>query len=463
MKRMYFIIIVLALSGNVKLHSQTAYNFQYRSSGAGDTTKYNAFFVYYNTGAGFMRIRFKAPGSNELIVAEIKIHSEEIADKLGNVDTSQLYYADINAPEYKFGNSKNTIPVPMFWFKMNAASNVIEPSGVFFKDIRGNMQPGMLLQQDLVMNESLDKNFLSEYFSPGEDFYESVIHPSTGSRGIFSELAKKIKLILVIVANTNDPTVGKAAVLDMKRVLYTFDTICRYTGITLDTSGKIIYGKNYNKSNVIKVINGLQPDINDIVVFYYSGHGFRKDKDERVYPYIDLRPKDDKTYMVNSLNIEDIYQAIIHKPNAARLNLVLSDCCNTLPGVPIPNGKAIISARGMDKWNPKRVVELFLDPKPKNILFTAANVGQTAGCDSTSGSFFTIFFKVALENNLVSRVQKPISWEKIFAETKDETEWKVSRICCDRPPPCFTRDGCKQNPIKMIQDLRATGTVKRLQ
>ena len=41
--------------------------------------------------------------------------------------------------------------------------------------------------------------------------------------------------------------------------------------------------------NLEKINTFLTPGPNDIVVFYYAGHGFRKQKDLWAGPYIDLR------------------------------------------------------------------------------------------------------------------------------------------------------------------------------
>ena len=250
---------------------------------------------------------------------------------------------------------------------------------------------------------------------------------------------------MIIVSNTNDPHIGKSCAFDIQRVLLTFDSIRKFIGISMMTT--VISGKTYNKANVEKLIKDLKPDPDDIVVFYYTGHGFRKTDDERPFPYIDLRPKDDKTYLVNSLNILDVFNSIKNKPKSARLNLVISDCCNTVPGKSKINAKAIGGFRDIRDWSLDNCRQLFLNPAPMSVLVTASDVGQFSACDSTTGSLFTIFFKAALENN-ITNFKKNVSWDKVTAEAKTATSIKARHTYCDRP--FIPANICAQDPIPKL-------------
>ena len=454
MKRNILLSFLVALVFNLPAHSQSVYHFQYKSGNAQDTTLYNVFFVQYSGGKGFMRVRYNTPGSNEFILAEMKVRMQEVEGTPGVTDATKFYYDTVGRPDFKFGSSKTILPVPQFWFKLNPLNNSYEPFVVTFKDKTGQTQEGKLITKEFLKSDDLDKNYLSQYFSPGEDFYEGNVQTTT--RG-FTDLEKKIKLILLIVANTNDPEVGSSALLDVTRVVKTFDTIAHFMGIQMPKP-VIISGPTYDKQHVQNAIRDLKPGPNDIVVFYYSGHGFRKKEDPRQFPYIDLRPKPDNTFNVNSLNIKDIYDSIRLKPKAARLNIVLSDCCNTIPTAAKKKGKSIVAERGMTDWSGENAAKLFINTTA-SILLTAADVGEEASCDSTVGSFFTIYFKAALENNLVKTNKHP-DWNLIVKETKEEAAYKVQHICCDSP--CVWRNGCKQNAVKQIDLGKSNSVMGRL-
>lgn len=459
MRPVVFYALLMACSLFLTVSAQTVYHFQYRSADTGDSTLYNAFFLQNNTGSGFMRIRYDVPGNNDIILAELGIHSTDLELKPGSglLDTSQTYYDTIGRPDFKFGSSLSKLPIPLFWFKLNPNSHAFEPSGVFFRNAGKEMLAGTLVMAETLNADALNRDFLSGFFSPGEDFLLGM--QQSGSRGIFNDLASNVKMFTIIVANTLDPEIGKSTLLDRDQMMKYFDTLCTYAGIQ-KMPPLVIDGDNYNKANVIKAINGLKPGPNDIVVFYYSGHGFRKDNDNRVYPYIDLRPHGPMfaaTYLVNSLNMQDIYTTIISQH--ARLNLVISDCCNTKVEDGKPIGKSALTGRGILDWSPANFVNLFLNPQPRNLLFTAADVNQKAACDSATGSFFSIYFREALNNNL-SRTRKSTNWDQVISEARDETTRKVRHICCG--DPCIWANGCLQNPVPVTDVNRFTGKFKKL-
>lgn len=353
-----------------------------------------------------------------------------------------MRFDTIDRSKVIIGSRKTAFPIPSFGFKLNQRTHSFEPTDITGLDSRGTVLKSTILATHTYNTETLDKDVVSQFFTPDEDFFVNTIEP--GTRGL-SDAEKKIKLRLIIVSNTNDPHIGKSCAFDIQRVLLTFDSIRKFMGITMMTT--VIAGKTYNKAAVEKVIKELNPDPNDIVVFYYSGHGFRKNEDSRPFPYIDLRPKDDKTYMVNSLNIQDIFNTIKGKPKSARLNLVISDCCNTIPGKQKINAKSIGGFRDIRDWSLDNCRQLFLNTQPMSVLITASDMGQTSSADTTAGSLFTIFFKAALENN-ITRFKKNVNWDQVMLEAKNATSIKARHTYCDRP--FIPENICAQDPIPKL-------------
>lgn len=146
-----------------------------------------------------------------------------------------------------------------------------------------------------------------------------------------SEEVARTKFILLIAANTLDPTIGKGCKADIDSVRHIFEKLSvemKFNFIEL-----IIQGEDYGKENILSAINILTPGNNDIVVFYYSGHGFSYEKDAaKKYPQVDLRshPFSDKIDVINAHteNLADLFELIKHR--GARLNIVIGDCCNSL-------------------------------------------------------------------------------------------------------------------------------------
>jgi len=237
------------------------------------------------------------------------------------------------------------------------------------------------------------------------------------------------KLILVIVANTNDPKIGKGCQVDIKTIHTMFEDLSKQ--MNFNFIDLVIKGADYGKENVLKTIDTLDPGPNDIVVFYYSGHGFSYEKDKAViYPQIDLRTDPANTEKdvieANTENLSDIFIRV--KDRGARLNIVIGDCCNTsieyprmFKGGDEKERKAISPTVEVDK---KMAEALFCD-LTASILVGAAEKGQYAISDDILGSIFTHNFanhlKILLNTSLEKAVFDGVPWKKLLNDTKAKT------------------------------------------
>jgi hypothetical protein len=239
----------------------------------------------------------------------------------------------------------------------------------------------------------------------------------------------KTKLILVIVANTNDPTIGKGCEVDINTIHQMFEDLSRQ--MNFNFIDLVIKGNDYGKENVLKTIDTIEPGPNDIVVFYYSGHGFSYEKDKNVvYPQIDLRTDPANTQIDfinnNTENLSDIFIKV--KGRGARLNIVIGDCCNTaikypraFKGGSEQERKALPPPKEVDK----KIAEALFCDLTASILVGAAERGQYAITDEAIGSIFTHNFanhlKVVLDKSIETAVFDGVPWKKILDDTKEKT------------------------------------------
>ncbi|NJO25768.1 MAG: hypothetical protein HC867_08410, partial [Bacteroidia bacterium] len=212
----------------------------------------------------------------------------------------------------------------------------------------------------------------AEYFTEKDEIYVNLFEEASVRAP--TQQQKATRLFLVLVANTNDLSIGPTCKVDKDATYTTFSQLAEFLKIQFVPS--VIEGKDFSKINVDNAINGIRPASNDIVVFYYSGHGFNDVKTNYKFPFLDLR---DKTYQQfgepYTLNIEDIFKRI--KMKGARMNLVISDCCNADPSqsnIAISDGASTrTSSVG---WNIGNCWSLFMNNKPGSILVTAAQKGS---------------------------------------------------------------------------------------
>jgi hypothetical protein len=139
-----------------------------------------------------------------------------------------------------------------------------------------------------------------------------------------------------------------------------------------------------------------------------------------------------KKYLDNSLSTEDISVMIRNK--GARLNLIISECCNddVKSTNPIANEPPMAGKKGGlgINWSTKNCRDLFLNAMPTTILAYAASPYQLAISNPEFGGYFSTFFRNSLETNL-GFSKTNVKWDDIFDLTKQQTETMAGRTWCN--------------------------------
>lgn len=434
------------------VHSQSLYHIQYNFHEAGDSINYHAFLTRYDDGTGLLRLRFTEPQTNQDVVTEMDLGEEYPEDKSGMPDTSVLILRAAS-PRYITASDKIKFTPPVFIFRNNVATGYFDPAGVTPSAHATTMPPNTSFTAELIEKAGLTKDFVLQFFSPDEDFYTNLFNSTT--RGL-TPVEKSVKLYLLVVADTLDKEIGSSCSMDMKRMVETFTALTNYLGIRFIV--KTISGKEYSKRSVQTAINALTPSPNDIVVFYYSGHGFRIPENGKRFPNLKLKnfrnprenfrdsiswiKKDRQDNITYSLNIEDIFKSI--KKKGGRFNLVISDCCNNDIFSTNATGVKPGKTRGSGiEWSEDNVRTLFLNKNPMSILMTAASSGQKATSNNAFGGFFSYFVKTAMEN-YSSKLKNNVTWDLILQDAQKQTSSKARHTYCDKP--YIPENICQQNP-----------------
>jgi hypothetical protein len=413
---------LLAIIACLTVNGQSIYRIKYKSPDKKDTITYDAFFVRYDNGGGFVRVSYTYPVSKKKGMIEMEIQEQYALDKNGMTDTSNLLYEGMN-PKLIAGDSKIKFVPVTFWFKTDTAYNY-EFQGVTNSPTSPAPGKNNFLSSEFIKSTDLTKDLVLLFFTPKDQFYNNLFgNKSKG--GMLTIEERKTKLFLVVISSTKDSSLGISCINDGRKTVETFSDVADFLGIkkVIDT----IYGDRYNKTSVVDAINKIQPDSNDIIVFYYSGHGFTDPlKKDKIYPFLDLRdplirPKPKPT--TQTLNIQDIYDTISKK--GARFNLVISDCCNTevitkkTTATPPPKPKG----SGM-KWNFDNVKTLFMNKERLSLLMTAATKGEEALSQDAFGSFFTHYFLSSLTTYLGPE-KGNANWLMVMADAQKQTIFKA--------------------------------------
>ncbi|MDX2049109.1 MAG: caspase family protein [Chitinophagaceae bacterium] len=435
------LLLIVSLYCNLSL-SQSIYEFDYYFDINKTREHYKALMVRYEDGTGFIRVKFRDSATHSWILVDMDMQEHYMGDEdetdSRKTDSSILVFEGID-PQVVTGPQDLEYDPDLFLFEKNKQDGVYDPLAVLSKDDNGKDVEGVVTEMRLLNEGDLTKELVSEYFTEKDEIYVNLFEEASVRAPTPQQ--KATRLFLVLVANTNDLSIGPTCKVDKDATYTTFSQLAEFLKIQFVPN--VIEGKDFSKINVDNAINGIKPASNDIVVFYYSGHGFNDVKTNYKFPFLDLR---DKTYQQYgepyTLNIEDIFKRI--KMKGARMNLVISDCCNADPSqsnIAISDGASTrTSSVG---WNIGNCWSLFMNNKPGSILVTAAQKGELSAGNSTGG-IFTFNFRESLDKAL-GVFYNNSSWNDVLVAAQKQTVNKAKRTWCTQPDN--SKKVCVQNPV----------------
>ena len=443
-----FLLLFLAIS---KLQAQTSYYIVYESGVAGTGIKiYKSLVTLQPDGNAVARIQYNAGTANKLFLYEQVLRDSSI-EKDGVTNRYLLPQGDavplIDSDTFGF-------ITPRFVFKRQHDNSgyYYEPAGVELQNKTGAWLAAIMTQSLQKNYEALrnDEPFVSAFYFESDGFYQYIFEQATRA----TPLPRIEKMFLFVVANTNDATVGKSTETDLKNVSGLFNSLASNLGIT-KVIPVYISGTGYSKAAVEKALLALEaqkPAPIDIVVFYFSGHGFRLPGDQSKYPRMSFRTAKNKANkeVGDNITLEEVYKRInALKP---RVNLVLGDCCNTDIYENPVLGTDMIKPKGggsLGYFNMESAKKLFLPAMPLSIIVSSVEKDHLSVGHPDIGGYYTHFFTAELEKNiwgyyssslLLFGGQSNSSWFKILLEARKNTYWKAKGKQCGKT----TNDRCIQ-------------------
>ena len=218
------------------------------------------------------------------------------------------------------------------------------------------------------------------------------------------------KIHVIGFANTLDEKIGSACETDMVTLATEIGEIASYLEYELEWY--TFEGEQCSKENLENTIGSLSCGPQDIIVFYYTGHGARSLQDDSPFPQMCLKYS---SYQQDKfVPVHRVVELLEKKP--ARFTLVLTDCCNSAVSVVTPKSNAIQS-KGISVYNPAlapKYRKLFVDQSGM-LVATSSKSGQASGCSSMYGGFFTFGFFESLAQAVSGGIAD--SWSSILSNT----------------------------------------------
>lgn len=435
MKKQYLLLAVALLVNATSAFSQTIYQsiYEIRFGLSPKSNKdYTALVIRNTDGKNYLRVIYKNNKTKLSTAYELSFfeNSTDFANAAKTMKPTLLYGKDSIA----------CLPVFFNYFAAGRYNEKKKEANVY-KNTK--ILPAYISSTTSLRREDLNADYIKKFFLENEDFYIDFFDPAK------QQILSTPWFYYISIANTLDSAIGAG----IKKDLANINPLFKRIPFELDLPLKeiTVLGPTFSKQSVLNAINSIQPKKQDIVVFYYSGHGFSyKDDDQVKFPQLDLRSNppvyDEKIIKASTRNIGEVFEMI--KSKGARFNLVISDCCNTeiefYRKWPNP-----IQVTREPTIAPNRIemANLFLKRRA-NILVSAADKDQYAVVDDLLGSLFTYQFSDKLIAALWGKANN-VTWEYIIEQTNIATLNMSKKYNCSRTDKA---KACYQQPIFKIEN-----------
>lgn len=463
LRMVLFSLLQLFIMGN--LCAQTSYYIVYENGTASSRNiVYKSLITLQPDGYALARVQYNTGPNNTLFLYEQMLMDTSIEIK--GVTSKCLLPIGDPIPLLEQDSLGFSIPRFVFTKQYDSTGYYYEPTSVELNNNGPNWARAVMTQsqqknyEDLKMNEA----FVSSFYFESDAFYQYIFDETTKAVPV----ARKEKMYLIVVANTLDATVGKSAVTDLKNVSTLFKNLASNLGIATVVP-LYISGNDYSKTAVEAALLALEsqkPAPIDIVVFYFSGHGFRLAGDNSMYPRMSFRTASNKAKkeVGENMPLEDVYKRInALKP---RVSLVLGDCCNADIYENPVLGTDMIKPKGggaLGSFNVDAAAKLFLPTVPLSIIVGSVKKNHLSIGHPDIGGYYTHFFLSELQKNMWGFYsnqlisfggQSNASWLKILLEARKNTYWKAKAKQCGET----TNDRCIQEAEIEVKQIQRTST-----
>lgn len=214
------------------------------------------------------------------------------------------------------------------------------------------------------------------------------------------------ELHVFLIGDTLNSTVGDSTSADLDKMRRFAESVSSYTDLELKLN--TFSGKKMAAEAVLRALEQHAPSADDVVLFYFSGHGYRAtSKGENPWPTLFFSREK------VGLDLGLIAEMLIEK--RPRLLFAIADCCNNI----VPDRRAPpLVARGMIPISAhtieKNFKSLFLKERGFYII-ASSKPGQYSWGGSTGGVFTLAF----LQNVKRETLRPNPSWQRILEHSKE--------------------------------------------
>lgn len=276
--------------------------------------------------------------------------------------------------------------------------------------------------------------------------------------------------------DTNDTNVGEIDVLG-RNVLYSHfvnevNAALAPKGYSSDIQD--FYGDKVTPENCKAAVELLRVNPEDIIVFYYIGHGGRPVTDpdymrKHPYPQMCMQVKFPESKYIP---LEWVYKTISSK--GARLSVTIGMCCNSLSNMSIKEGPKFSPNYGASYMSGNKIMriqDLFLNVKG-NVLATSASPTQTSGCFQSEFGIIDRYTTVLCDifKSSLDDYSETLTWDDLLTSISsiidkntdgEQTPIHETHLTAAATPPTQTPAVPSEQNVKQTQQQQTPGTTKQ--
>lgn len=232
--------------------------------------------------------------------------------------------------------------------------------------------------------------------------------------------------------DTTDPNVGQID-KNGREVLYNHFVNVVNAAVTekgYKTNIQDIYGSTLTPQKCKDIVTNLNVDPNDIVMFYYIGHGTHGTVGGDVWPMM-FMAQDNPNFLVPLKWVHDQLKA-----KGARLTATIGMCCNVYQGInrtSTPSFGVNYGNTFLTDTEKNAIQKMFLEHKG-DFLLSSASPGQSSVGGNTPLGPMDLFTCVLVKNFEDSASEGDLEWSTLFNDVKAV----VNNVTQGQQTPIFT-------------------------
>jgi len=223
----------------------------------------------------------------------------------------------------------------------------------------------------------------------------------------FTIVGRTQNLRVITVAALDDTILNKATANDLALMLTNFSKISRGIGYKLSITSLAYDG--FNSLALSKTLDSIKVESNDIIFFYYTGHGFNVKISTSIFPILSL-----KDISHHTISIDEISEKL--KRKNARLTITFGDLCNSYKATSLRSLRKTLHPKGIDVKEDNNAIlrQLFVDTKGA-IKIASSQLGQISNAYD-DGSLYTLSFDKALAEAIDKN--ENVTWTSLLSDTQ---------------------------------------------